>query len=168
MPAAHRTGPATLRPLEKRLAAADFPGVLSSTPSVLARLVGRIPMRRTAGGRIRGAWSPPDILWHLADTEAVMSFRIRKILCEQDPDLSFFDQDRWAEGLRPLRSASPSRALAVFRTLRKENLALLASAGPDRMRRTGVHPESGRMTLEELAARMARHDVNHLRQLLGG
>lgn len=168
MPPVPRIVPAILRPLEKKLAAADFPGVLSSTPSVLARLVGRIPGRRGAGAPKRAGWTPPDILWHLADTEAVMSFRIRKILCEQDPDLSFFDQEKWADGLRPLRPASPARALAVFRALRKENVALLASAGPDRMRRTGVHPESGRMTLEELAARMARHDVNHLRQLLDG
>jgi peptide deformylase len=36
------------------------------------------------------------------------------------------------------------------------------------MKRTGVHPESGRLTLEELAARMARHDINHLKQILAG
>ena len=104
----------------------------------------------------------------MLDTETVMTFRIRKMICEEDPNISFFDQEKWIAGLRTHRDRKPEKLVARFAALRGENVALLSSLREEQMKRTGVHPESGRMTLEELAARMARHDINHLKQILAG
>jgi hypothetical protein len=158
-----------LASLEEKLEEGDFLGILRRSPALFRKAAADASPKWLAARRPSGdVWSRKDIFAHLLDTETVMTFRIRKILCEEDPNLSYFDQEKWIAGLRPYREKDPRKLVARFASLRGENLALLSSVGDEQMKRTGVHPESGRLTLEELAARIARHDINHLKQLLAG
>jgi hypothetical protein len=157
-----------LASLEEMLEEGDLLGILRKSPALFRRAAAGASPKWLAARRPAGDWSRMDILAHMLDTETVMTFRIRKILCEEDPNLSFFDQEKWIAGLRPYREKDPGKLVARFASLRGENVALLSSVGEERMKRTGVHPEAGRLTLEGLAARMARHDINHLKQLLAG
>jgi hypothetical protein len=157
-----------LASLEEKLEGGDLLGVLRRSPALFRKAAADASPKWLAGRRPSGDWSRKDILAHMLDTETVMTFRIRKILCEEDPNLSYFDQEKWIAGLRPFREKDPRKLVARFASLRGENVALLSSVGDEQMKRTGVHPESGRLTLEGLAARMARHDINHLKQLLAG
>jgi hypothetical protein len=157
-----------LASLEEKLEEGDILGVLRRSPALFRKAAAGASPKWLAACRPAGDWSRKDILAHMVDTETVMTFRIRKILCEEDPNLSFFDQEKWIAGLRPHREKDPRKLLARFASLRGENVALLSSVGEEKMRRTGVHPEAGRLTLEGLAARIARHDINHLKQILAG
>ncbi len=161
-------GMAWITSLEEKLDEGDILGILRKSPSLLRKTVAGASPKWLAVRPSGGDWSRKDVLAHLLDTEAVMTFRIRKMICEEDPNLSFFDQEKWIAGLRPYREKDPGKLGARFAALRAENLALLSSLDEEQMKRTGVHPESGRLTLEELAARMARHDINHLKQILAG
>lgn len=165
-----KTSPAPdrLSPLEEKIDSGDIVGALKRTPALLRRIVAGAPASWFAARAPKGSWSRPDVLSHLLDTETVMTFRIRKILCEKDPNVSFFDQDRWVDGLRAYRETDPVKTVSRFAALRAQNASLLAALSGDQMARTGVHPETGRLTLEDLAVRMARHDLNHLRQLIAG
>lgn len=157
-----------LASLEEKLEEGDLLGILRRSPALFRKAAANASPKWLAARRPAGDWSRKDILAHMVDTETVMTFRIRKILCEDDPNLSFFDQEKWIAGLRPYREKDPRKLLARFASLRGENVALLSSVGEEQMKRTGVHPEAGRLTLEGLAARMARHDINHLKQILAG
>jgi len=44
---------------------------------------------------------------------------------------------------------------------------LLRSLKPEQMQRGGLHPEVGRLTIDELLHEWVHHDGNHLRQALG-
>jgi hypothetical protein len=165
---AKNAGTAWIASLEEKLDEGDILGVLRKCPALFRKAAAGASPKWLAGRPSGGDWSRKDILAHMLDTETVMAFRIRKMICEEDPNLSFFDQERWIGGLRPYREKNAGKLVARFAALRAENVALLSSLGEDQMKRTGVHPESGRLTLEELAVRMARHDVNHLKQILAG
>jgi hypothetical protein len=168
MAAVKNTLAAGVASLEEKLEEGDIMGILRRSPA-LFRKASAAPQRpRPARRGSEEDWSIADLIAHMLDTETVMTFRIRKILCEDDPNLSFFDQEKWVAGLRPYREKDSRRIIARFASLRTENNALLSRLGEEQMKRTGVHPESGRLTLEELAARMARHDINHLKQILAG
>src|SRR5436305_13295078 len=71
-----------------------------------------------------GKWSVRTIVCHLADTEQVLSMRLRQVIAEDNPVLPAIDQDAWAEridyGKRKL-----SQALYSFRWNRAENYDLL-------------------------------------------
>src|ERR671937_3283791 len=60
---------------------------------------------RDAGSNLRRRpaareWSVLELLGHLSDAELVMSGRYRWALCEDEPPLVPYDQDRWVAGLR--------------------------------------------------------------------
>ena len=151
--------------LEAKAMAGDILGALRGSPPLLKKAAARLPAR--ARKRARG-WSGFDILCHLLDTELVHSFRIRKVLSEEVPEIAFFEQEMWARTLRPFRDGGPARAAARFAALRADNVAILSGISPRQWLRLGVHPVAGPLTIADLALRMARHDAAHLRQILAG
>lgn len=165
-----RTTPSVswLAPLEAALEAGQILRVLEATPALLRRMARTKPPSWFRFRRKKGDWSRLDVLCHMIDTETVTAFRLRKMLAEDSPNISFFDQEKWVERLRDFRDRDPGRAVSGFFALRAGNAAILSALPPDRMKRTGIHPEIGRLTVLELAARLARHDVNHLRQIVDG
>ena len=57
--------------------------------------------------------------------------------------------------------------LEEFSARRRENVATLRSFGltPGQLRMTGIHPEFGLVTLEEMLATWVAHDLDHLMQI---
>ena len=72
--------------------------------------------------------------------------------------------ERWARDRQYLRN-DPTEALAAFRRLREGTLAHLAALSPAQWRRGGIHPQRGRLTVEDFVTDLAWHDDNHLDQL---
>jgi len=137
---------------------------LRAAPARLARALGRVPGRLVARRPARGEWAVSEVMSHLADAEIALAFRIRKIAAEPRGPLVAWDQDRWAEGGRYRRT--PLReALATFTALRRSNLAYVARLSPAQRRQHGRHPEYGRLTIPQLLAHWAEHDLNHLEQI---
>jgi len=79
-------------------------------------------------------------------------------------ELSAFDQDEWAR-LGNYASWKPSDSLKMFRLLREANLRMLDRLTADEWERFGLHAERGRITVRDLARRMAGYDINHLDQI---
>jgi hypothetical protein len=94
----------------------------------------------------------------------VWGWRLRLILSQDRPTLTGYDQDAWAVRLR-YEDADPAESLQVFEVLRRDNLRLVAQAGPDDLRRVGVHSERGEESLDHLRRLYAGHDLLHLRQI---
>jgi hypothetical protein len=105
-----------------------------------------------------------EVLCHLADAEIALAFRIRKIAAEPGAALVAWDQDRWADH-GGYRRTPPREALATFVALRGSNLAYFGRLSAAVKRQHGRHPEYGRLTIPQMLAHWADHDLNHLAQI---
>jgi uncharacterized damage-inducible protein DinB len=111
-----------------------------------------------------GKWSIVAVLQHLADSELVWGYRLRKVLAEDRPELTGYDQDRWAERLG-YAHASRDAALGMFGLLRDANLQLLGVATDPDLDRVGVHAERGEESVGHMMRLYAGHDLVHRNQI---
>ena len=111
-----------------------------------------------------GEWSVLELLGHLADAELVVSGRYRWALCEDEPPLVPYDQDRWVAGLRH-NEDDPAEVLDEFSALRRANLALWSRLSEAQRRRLGMHAERGPESVDMMFRMLAGHDRFHLDQM---
>jgi hypothetical protein len=111
-----------------------------------------------------GKWSVSQVVAHLADSDLVFGYRLRRVLAEDRPALEGYDQDRWADGLR-YRDAKVEDSLAQFVALRAANLRLLRAATPADLERVGIHSERGDESVALMMRLYAAHDLVHRRQI---
>lgn len=111
-----------------------------------------------------GHWGIAAVLQHMADSELVWGYRLRKVLAEDRPALTGFDQDLWADRLG-YSAADRDEALSMFGALRDANLRLLTRAFPHDLERVGVHAERGEESVSHMIRLYAGHDLVHRRQL---
>lgn len=138
--------------------------VLRATPSALERAIGTTTPDVLARPEAPGKWSMREVLAHLADSDVVWAWRLRLILAQDRPQLTGYDQDRWAARLG-YRDSDPRDSVAMFSVLRKANLRLLDRAAPEDLQRVGVHVERGEESLAHQTKLYAGHDILHLNQL---
>ncbi len=139
-------------------------------PRTLARLIEGVPAETLKRPPAEGKWSIAAILAHLAEDELASSWRYRQMIENTGAMLAGFDQDEWAR-LGDYASWEATEALEMFRLLREANLRMFAKLTPEDWQCFGMHSERGRMTVKELAAQLAGHDINHIeqvRQILDG
>ena len=130
------------------LAGRDPIEVLGQTAFALADIVARHPAEILRGRAIQGKWTPNEIIGHLTDSEWVYGYRLRLILCEDEPAILGFRQDAWVASLRH-NEREPSELVEIFRTLRVLNLSVWKRMSPEDLQRSGQHNERG---AESLAA----------------
>lgn len=111
-----------------------------------------------------GKWSVLQVVQHLADSDLVWAYRVRRILADDRPAISGYDQDLWAERLR-YADARLEDALEQFAAVRRANLRLLRALAPDQWSRVGIHAERGEESIAHLTKLYAAHDLVHLRQI---
>lgn len=111
-----------------------------------------------------GKWSVMEAVWHLADTEIIYGFRVRRILAEPGTPIQVCDQDAWNAAL-DYNTRTLAGALDQLAPLRRANIDLFRSLGPDAFVREGVHGERGPESVDRIMHIMAGHDLVHLRQI---
>ncbi len=140
--------------------------VQTETPAALARLIASVPGERLNRPPAPGKWSLTAIVAHLAEAEIALSWRYRQIAEKEGAALSGYDQDVWYR-LGDYDSRHLEDSLTQFRLLREANLRMFARLTPDEWQRSGIHAERGRLTMRDLVAQAAGHDLSHLRQAEG-
>jgi hypothetical protein len=140
--------------------------VLTRTPATLDALLRGMPdiwVRRNEGN---DTWSAFDIVGHLIFGERTDWIPRARIILEQGEARAFDPFDRFAQ-FKESQGKSLEQLLDEFARLRKENLAALRTLNlqPEDLKRRGKHPELGVVTLAELVATWAMHDLTHLHQL---
>jgi uncharacterized damage-inducible protein DinB len=138
--------------------------VLAELPAALKALTRGLPQRALRTPEAAGKWSIVEVVQHLADSEVVFAYRLRKALTEDAPRLEGFDQDVWASRLR-YRDVRIGSALALLRPVRAANLRLLRALDADDLERTVVHAERGRLTVADMLRQAAGHDMVHRAQI---
>lgn len=140
--------------------------LLAATPAALDALVRNLPENWTLQNEGGNTWSAFDVLGHLIHGERTDWIpRVRRIL--QFGESQAFDPfDRWAQA-RESEGKSLPQLLDEFARLRSENLrelrALNLTEGD--FEKCGRHPVLGVVTLSQLLATWAVHDLTHLHQI---
>jgi hypothetical protein len=94
----------------------------------------------------------------------VYGYRLRLILCENDPAILGTNQEMWVAALRH-NERQPSELVEIFRRMRMFNLALWNRTSPEDLKRTGQHNERGPESLDVMLRLLAGHDLSHLDQI---
>lgn len=140
--------------------------ILERTPAVLRAQLGGLSGRWLTGKEGPDTWSPRDVLGHLIHCEQDDWIPRARILLEHGESRVFDPFDRFAFK-QWVDEKSLGELLDEFETLRTHNIETLVGLGLNagRLAKTGTHPEFGRVTLAELIATWAVHDLAHLYQI---
>ena len=142
--------------------------LLARTPGVLRTLLIGLPDAWTDTPDTAEGWRPRDVVGHLITGEQTdWMVRTRRIL-ERGTSVPF---DRFERFAMIERDAGVSLDALVerFAELRTANLAALKEVISDAdLDRRGLHPSLGEVTLRELIATWAVHDLDHIGQIYAG
>lgn len=138
--------------------------IQKATAARLARLIRGLTPAQLRKRPQPGKWSIAEILAHLADTELVAGYRIRKMVSASGCAITGFDQDTWARDGNYLRR-DPRRSLATFQAIRANNLDFYRGLSSEQRSHYGMHSERGKETVGDTIRMFGGHDINHLRQV---
>lgn len=147
---------------------ADTTNLLARTPEVLRSLLTGLPEDWTDTPDTTDGWRPREVVGHLITAEQTdWMGRTRRIL-ERGTSLEFDRFDRFA--MLDRDAGVPLNDLVErFATLRTANLVALRDLVNEAdLDRRGLHPSLGEVTLRELLATWAVHDLDHVSQIYAG
>ena len=140
--------------------------ILEATPRTLEALLSGLDSGWTTANEGPDTWSAFDIVGHLVHGEETDWIARARIILEGGPDAVFESFDRFAQFER-FADASLEDLLKRFRSLRAANLETLESWAitEEQLDLPGRHPELGPVTLQQLLATWAVHDLGHIAQI---
>lgn len=140
--------------------------LLGHTPAALNALLRDLPEAWISRNEGENTWSVFDVVGHLIDCEHTNWIPRIEWILENGESRPFRPFDRGGHA-RETQGKSLGQLLDEFARLRLENLSLLSSLDlqPDDFERRGMHPALGPVTLSNLLATWAAHDLTHLHQI---
>jgi hypothetical protein len=141
--------------------------ILRRTPEVLDALLRGLPDSWVAENDGPDTWSSYDVVGHLIEAETTNWIpRIRHLIAHGASTV-FPPFDRFAF-IEKAQGQSMADLLDTFRASRDRSLRELDDLRltPGDLERPGRHPEFGPVTLGQLIATWAVHDLNHLGQIV--
>ena len=108
-----------------------------------------------------GGWTVRQVVHHLPDSHLNSYVRFRLALTEDNPTIRGYMEERWAE-LADARSGPVDLSLALLEMLHRRWTLLLRSLGEEQWRRTFLHPDLGKVTLDRNLALYAWHGRHHV------
>lgn len=121
-----------------------------------------------AGARERpldGAWTPLDVLAHVASVEAYYAAEARRLLELPGHAWRPFNEGQWEAEQRSREALGEAEARARLVRARAETEAWLAPLGEEQLGAYGLHAERGAVTIANRVAKIAAHDREHAAQL---
>ena len=139
--------------------------LLERTSNVVRDLLGGLPASWLDGRDTPDGWRPRDVVGHLITAELDDWMPRVKIILDHGTSRPFEPFDRFAM-LERDRSASMDELLDRFESLRARSLRELDErVGDADLEKPGHHPRLGDVTLRQLLATWAVHDLDHTAQV---
>lgn len=140
--------------------------LLARTPATLDALLRDLPEDLTMRNEGGNSFNAFDVLGHLIHGERTDWMPRAKRILEFGESRAFDRFDRRAQE-RDSQGKSLQELLDEFATARTKNLAELRALNltEQDLNRRGLHPELGTVTLSQLLATWAAHDLTHLHQI---
>jgi hypothetical protein len=131
-------------------------------PSVLEAAIRAVP--ENSLDEAAEGWTPRQVAHHVADSEMTSAIRLRRLIAEDRPQISGYDEELFARNLhyaeRPLEGS-----LEAVRGARASTLALLEVLTEEEWAREGTHTESGRYSVTDWLRIYAAHCHDHADQV---
>jgi hypothetical protein len=103
-----------------------------------------------------------EVLCHLADFEAIMAERMKRVIALGDtPLILAADENLFLKELR-YGDRDAEEELALIEITRKQMTRILHSLKPEAFQKTGVHTQKGLLTLEKVVQGAVNHIAHHL------
>jgi uncharacterized damage-inducible protein DinB len=144
----------------------DTISLLSRTPAALDALLRDLPEGWTSRNEGGDTWSVFDVVGHLIHAERADWMPRAKVVLEHGEARAFEPFDRLGQ-VHESQGKTLGQLLDTFTQLRAENLEELRALHlrPEDLALRGRHPGLGTVTLSELLATWAAHDLTHLHQI---
>jgi hypothetical protein len=117
-------------------------------------------LRQSKGGE----WSAAFIIHHIADSEIQFGVRYANALCEDNPTIVPFDEEKFPIGLQ-YEKRSVAISLQSLTASHAMNYEILKNASDADWDRISTHPQRGAVTLLQLVTLSANHIESHIAQL---
>ena len=140
--------------------------LLTRTPAALNALLRDLPETWTLRNEGKNTWSAFDVIGHLIHGERTDWMPRARMVLQFGETQTFAHFDRWGH-VGESQGKSLGQLLDEFARLRSENLQELRTLNlrPEDLELRGRHPALGAVTLSELLATWAAHDLTHLHQI---
>jgi hypothetical protein len=140
--------------------------LLERTPGALRALLRGLPESLLLGDEGENTWNVRSVVAHLIHTEQSNWIPRARMILDFGEQQTFAPLDREASQA-PSRKVSVETLLDEFARVRLENLSKLRSLdlSSESLERTGRHPVFGVVSLSQLLATWAAHDLTHLHQI---
>jgi len=140
--------------------------ILARTPPTLDAMLRGLPDGWIAAHEGGHTWSPFDVIGHLIHGEQTDWIPRAKMILEHGEARAFEKFDRFAQE-RESKGKSLGELLDEFARLRAENVRKLRALKltDQDLAKKGKHLALGTVTLSQLLATWAAHDLSHLHQL---
>lgn len=140
--------------------------ILERTPVVIESLLKGISKEWSAHNEGPDTWSPYDVVGHLIHGETTDWITRMEIILGSQADKKFKPFDRFAQ-FEDSKGKTLPQLIAEFKRLRKKNIAILKrkKLKPADLKKTGIHPKFGTVTLEQLLSTWTVHDLSHIVQI---
>jgi DinB family protein len=140
--------------------------LLTRTPVALNALLRDLPETLTLCNEGENTWSAFDVVGHLIHAERADWIPRVKTVLQYGESRAFEPFDREGHA-REIQGKSLGQLLDEFARVRAANLDKLRAFNlrPEDLERRGRHPSLGMVTLSQLLATWAAHDLTHLHQI---
>ena len=141
--------------------------ILSRTPQTVTSLLGNLSDEWTMSTSGENEWNPFDVIGHYIHGEETDWIPRAEIILARGENPAFEPFDRFAQ-FESSKGRTLTELLERFSSLRAKNLETLRSWNltAQDLQLTGIHPEFGVVTLEQLLATWVVHDLTHIRQIV--
>jgi len=140
--------------------------LLARTPAALDALLRELPDAWTLTNEGENTWNAFEVVGHLIHGERTDWMQRVRIVRQFGETRAFDPFDRGGH-MREIPGKSMGQLLDEFARVRAENLAELGAMNlrQEDLERRGRHPALGVVTLAQLLAAWATHDLTHLHQI---
>jgi hypothetical protein len=144
---------------------AETTALLERTPRVVRALLDGLPDTWLDTPDMPDGWTPRDVVGHLISAELDDWMPRAEIILEHGTARPFEPFDRFAHVERD-KGVSLAELIDRFEQLRAKQLSRLRElVREDDLDRVGRHPELGEVTMRQLLATWAVHDLDHIAQI---
>lgn len=134
---------------------------IENVPASLRRAVAGLSDAQLDTPYRPGGWTARQVVHHLADAHVVMYARVRMALAEDNPAVTLWDEDRWAE-LPDSKSMPVDLSLQIVDSVHARFVNLSKMLPPQQFARTLRHPVWGVIPADELVELWAWHGKHHV------
>jgi DinB superfamily len=146
----------------------DTIALLDRTPRVVNSLLDGLPDIWLDTPDMPDGWTPRDVVGHLISAELDDWIPRAEMIVEHGTDRPFEPFDRFQHVERD-KGVPLAELIIRFDQLRGESLGRLRDlVGEDDLDRVGRHPDLGEVTMRQLLATWAVHDLDHVAQIYAG